>query len=342
MLGVPVLVGQHGTGPWQVSVFTPGDDATRDLDPAWRSDPQEIPIDLTTHGGRDTADAEIAALIRARPPGRGRGVAHRRACGSTPGRSRPPASAVPADGDRARWLGRGATPTSRPSPVAVASRHRRRARPVELRRQSRPTTGGTRSPPSRWRTYTDSVPSRSRRRASMRCSRRARRTPPPGPARMLGDGTAYLTITGLREVSTAPCSGTRRSTGRRSRPSRTSRRTSAGGGSTSASGRRSSAHLDAHGLALDDPGRRRRARRADPGWSPSTPSTQAADRTRGPPTSSSRSALASNLERYDSVTQEIRRGADVTLRENCRGSWGFNATGTSARRSSPTPTPASR
>ena len=26
VLGVPVVVGQHGTGPWQVSVFTPGDD----------------------------------------------------------------------------------------------------------------------------------------------------------------------------------------------------------------------------------------------------------------------------------------------------------------------------
>lgn len=31
-LGVPVLVGQHGTGPWQVSVFSPGEDP----DPGWR------------------------------------------------------------------------------------------------------------------------------------------------------------------------------------------------------------------------------------------------------------------------------------------------------------------
>lgn len=32
VLGVPVLVGQHGTGPWQVSVFAPGEDP----DPHWR------------------------------------------------------------------------------------------------------------------------------------------------------------------------------------------------------------------------------------------------------------------------------------------------------------------
>ena len=31
-LEVPVLVGQHGTGPWQVSVFAPGEDP----DPGWR------------------------------------------------------------------------------------------------------------------------------------------------------------------------------------------------------------------------------------------------------------------------------------------------------------------
>ena len=32
VLGVPVLVGQHGTGPWQVSVFAPTDAAALDPD----------------------------------------------------------------------------------------------------------------------------------------------------------------------------------------------------------------------------------------------------------------------------------------------------------------------
>ena len=32
VLDVPLLVGQHGTGPWQVSVFAPGEDP----DPSWR------------------------------------------------------------------------------------------------------------------------------------------------------------------------------------------------------------------------------------------------------------------------------------------------------------------
>ncbi len=31
VLGVPLVVGQHGTGPWQVSAFTPGDDGAGHL-----------------------------------------------------------------------------------------------------------------------------------------------------------------------------------------------------------------------------------------------------------------------------------------------------------------------
>jgi hypothetical protein len=37
VLGVPVVVGQHGTGPWQVSVFMPGEEVVVDASsrPGW-------------------------------------------------------------------------------------------------------------------------------------------------------------------------------------------------------------------------------------------------------------------------------------------------------------------
>ena len=63
-LGVPVLVGQHGTGPWQVSAFTPGDDVPATSSGVVELDPQAIAHDLTSRDGRDAADAEIAGLIR--------------------------------------------------------------------------------------------------------------------------------------------------------------------------------------------------------------------------------------------------------------------------------------